>query len=372
MAERDELVQMFHEAESRNDRATAEAIMLKLEGVESVGAAPQQDSTFMQRQEDIVQERQDFLQEGIQKFAEQPSVGTAQELIMDAAGSTAGAAFDTIGNAITTGLTEIAQVAPQELKTATEEGFKTFMNAIPSEVKVALSSGTGDVLEKYEELEKSQPGIMRQLENTANVIFALTPATSGNAKAKPGIVGRAGAELSRKGKLQAAKAKREGVLELITPKATKQADVIKDVARTKEAGLTRGQTRVPFADEKSIARDVSKVPGLDTRRSFLHNSNKITDQKKKVVQQLKDELNSLPEPKTFLLQDANNGIDDAMKALLEKEPFLRDSPKLVSNIVSKAKSIISSTDNSAAGIWEARKEFDKWIKDQVGKFPDKG
>lgn len=332
---------------------------------------PEDDSTFMQRQEDIVKERQDFVQEGISKFAAQPSVGTAKELIMDVAGAGAGAAFDTVGNAIVTGVTQVAEQAPDQLKDAVDQGFQTFINAIPSEVKVALGTATENTTEKYAELEKKHPTIMRQLENTANVLFALTPAKQGDVAAKPTVLGQQAAKLSRKAKIQKSSTQREGILELITPKATKQADVVKDVARTREGGLTRAQTRIPFPEEKSIARDVSRVPGVDTKRSFIHNSNKITDEKNKLVQKLSTELNALPEPKTFLLQDASNGIDDAMKVLLEKEPFLRESPKLVSNIVSKAKSIVSSTDNSAAGIWEARKEFDRWIKDQVGKFPDK-
>ena len=340
-------------------------------------AQPEEDqSTLFSRIGDRVDKRQETVSREIDKFVRDvPITGNkaALNLIGDITGQSAGAVWDTAGEAIVTGLKEAANLPPEEFQDVVATSWESMMNAIPSEIKVALGSGTEDVMDKYQELKESHPDEMLQLENLTNILLLASPAPKGtpNPAAKPGVLGKIGKKISRKGKVQAGTERRETILELVRPKKVSVKDAPREIRRTVETGVIRGSKKQATNFEKAMARDVSKVPGLKLNRSELHSANKINDHITNISDQLGRSMAALPAPKQSLAQKTMKGIDDGVDKLLQSEIFLNQQGTAVRALRQKAKSIVAAADDTVEGMWAARKEFDDWVRQQSGgQLPD--
>lgn len=334
-----------------------------------------QESTLVSRVVEDLAPRQERFAEDIGEFVSQPSTGAAKELVANLAGEAAWGAMDVAGEAIVTGAKNVANMAPEEVKDFVSEGYKTLINAIPSEVKLALSSGTTDVIDKYQELEKINPKAMRQVENLLGVLTLAAPAPKANPAAKPGIVGKVGQKVGRKGKLQSGTQKREAILDLIRPDKVAKKEVAADIRRTRETGILRSAVKSATAQEKAIARDVAKVPGINTKqgllgRNELHAANKINDHITNVTKSVRDDLSRMSAPAQSMRTRIATDIDSKVSGIVDESVFLRESKKPVEQLVKKAKSLMQAADDTPLGIWEARKAYDEWVGDSLGNFPD--
>jgi len=332
---------------------------------------PVQEDTLANRSSARRQEAVGKVQQDISDFAKSPSKEAAFGLIGDIAGQSAWAGIDVLGDTLFTGLKTVAETAPDKMQDAVKAGFHSLTNAVPSEVKLSISSGTKDLIDIYGDLEEKYPEEMRQVENIAGILMVAMPGPKANPAAKPFTpIGKAGAKLTRSAKVQAAKSKRELVETLIEEIPTDEFSRKMKIRRSRETTLLRGRDIKASPLETMVAKDVSRVPGLNPKRSFLYNSNRVVDESRKVAEDVATKLANLPEPNDSLLKNAINKVDLGVNKLLKEETFLAESKTAVQNMVTKAKSLISSTDNSASGVWEARKAFDQWVIKQKGKYPD--
>jgi hypothetical protein len=301
------------------------------------------------------------------------------ELAGDLLGNAASYYLDTVGNAIVTGIKGIAKNTPNLLKDAVVESTKTFVNAIPSEIRTSLSEKGanilefgGDAVDFYKELEKDNPRAMQQVENVANTLMAAYPAGKGNPVAQPTIIGRAGSDLVKRSKQLSAADRRRSIIKLIRPKTsanTKEGS--KESLRTIDVGGLRTKEIIASAEEKIIAKAVNKVPGINPSANFTRNQNKIVAHKDALIKELDDGLKALPASEKDLIKEASESIDSAVSKMLNEKIFLKEGSKDVKEIVTAANKILANTDNSAHGIWKARIELDRLVKEAKGSFPDK-
>lgn len=371
----DELDQTVQEAQEGIggdvlDELVATAVPEVPSPVQEIPVEPEEKGLFG-RTGELLEKRQESAKEYAAKAAR--GEVTEAEAIGDVIGQSAGLYLDVVGEYITTGLKQVAENSPENLNAAVGEGFKTFINAIPQEIRVALSSTTRDAVDVYQELEEENPRTMRQVENIFNTLMVAAPATKGNPSSKPGMLSQLGTKAQRKGKVQYLANRRENIFDLIRPEkyptnTTSRSPKLmlnaeQDVARTTQTGMLGTKTRAPTKFEIKVAKDVSRVPGLRTSKNELHAANKINAHKKALSQKLDDQLLKLPPPKSSLVQKGINEIDTTIDAWMKDQVFLTGQKGQVEAIKQKAKALLLASDDTAHGVRRARIEFDEWAQD---------
>lgn len=174
---------------------------------------------------------------------------------------------------------------------------------------------------------------------------------------------KVGNTLYQSGANSAQIAKTKFAQELITPKLTptvKNAQFTNSV----EQGALNTRTPVPTPQEKAVIDTVASIPGVSKSKSLNANYKTLSDA-------FKEEATTLASK----LQDANipvsddhiiNGLSDIRNNLAQNIYISGDGAKSAEGVVNGALAHIANNPQTAAGLLQARKDFDKWLILQKG------
>lgn len=292
---------------------------------------------------------------------------TPQEAALNVMGKgVAGAVGDVMGAGI-------SAVTPDFIKQGLATGAQSTANAIDS---TSIGQSAGDTLlatrDNLNSLMKKNPRTANALESVGN-IAAIVPASEfaqpilDAAKSASNIVGgiasKAGTAIADSADARMAANKASFVQDLITPKLTPtvKAD---QFSRSTEQGLFNKRVVQPSPHEAAIANTVSQLP-VSQNKSLLANYNIISDANDAKAIDLQSKLQNANVP--IKLGELNYTLDNAMDALRQNPWVSGDGEKSAQSVMNGFKDIvIKNNDLSAAGLLQARKDFDRWVQNQKG------
>lgn len=293
-----------------------------------------------------------------------------------------------------------AQIAPQ----AVSEGAVSAFRALPDAIKQPIpplailkkgaenvytavaDSPVGDVarsaVNSYKGFEKEHPvaaGRIGSVVDAGNLLASLLPiegtsALSAAGEAADPLIKGSGKALTASGDAlyksgQAAfDAKRASFIQdLISPKLTPtvRAD---QFSRSTEKGLLRKATVEPSPQDAEIISTISNLP-VSKGKSMLANYNIISQANEKEANGLILKLKSNDVP--VGLDDVQLSIDNAFNKL-KQNPYVTGNGELAANKVVDVmnKAILDNADQNGiiktSNLLQARKDFDRMIKDQKG------
>lgn len=371
-ASQDDLRLMFKEAERRGDRATAVAVMSKLESFEQQQEQPEQQppsgegSEFGQQVEEKLATRMEEVNKTLEDYAT-GKVGSIQAGIQIVGKGGAGSALDVIGEEVIESVKGISLIIPDSIedpvKDAAKSGWKWLTETNAGEfVADALKGG----MKTYNEFKELNPQEAKTLESVVNVGLLLAP-TKVKKNADPNILGKAATTINKSAEKTITTRRADFVGGLITPKKT--AKVLTDeVARTTEKGVGAFKRNIVALSprEADIAKEIRKIKGVIPKNSVQRNYNIINAENAKLAKQLEKDLTK----RRFLVLGgtAEKNIDDAVSKLVSENPVIvGDAQRVASRVATKAKEIISKNSPTPSGLLQSRKELDFWIKSQKGQ-----
>ena len=175
-----------------------------------------------------------------------------------------------------------------------------------------------------------------------------------------------GKVLEKSGRAAVKASRGKTIKELILPERTKKV-AIDETARTieKGRGVFKREEVLLSPREKVLAFQVSKVPGVG-KGSMQGNLNKIRTHNRELGNKLalKIEKADVQVPHVVAAFD----IDDAVKAVIEKNPIIPvgadGKNAMLTRFAEQAKKILSEQPQTAKGLLDARKAFDKFAETQ--------
>lgn len=272
------------------------------------------------------------------------------------------------------------------------EGAKSAVNAIPDMIKQPIISKAKDAAtyiaktdlgkagisgalqtkQAWDNFSKDHPEAARNIGAIGNIVSAF-PAGVGAAGAEKGLVslGEAAAPGLKSGGeylvKTANKQNADKFVELISPKITKKV-AEENVGKTVEKGLLRKDVVIPDKLTQEVADTVRKVPGIDLKRSYQYNYNKIAAENRTEAKQLMKVLKSA---KVIIEPQKITAARDNVTAELMKQSFMvGDAKKASKKMIKEVSSLMKKNGNTANGVLKTRQEFDIWAKSQIKGIAD--
>lgn len=296
----------------------------------------------------IAEEISDAVSSGEQSFAEG---------VLQIAGKVGvGGAFDLLQQGITSTFRALPDAIEQPIRDA---GSALLQTDIGKQGLEALGKG----IDFYNEWKSSNPRAARNLEATVDIALILTP-TKAKIKTKPTRISRLGEKAIVSGE-KAGLAKQTGFIDdLVRPAQTKAVREAQ-VARTVETGgvLKRKQI-IPGTIEKTIAKEVTKIPGISSSKTLQGNFNLVSKEVSNIARKLETDVkaNNFVFPKKEFLSELN-----AAKVRLAENPLIvGDAEKVATKLIDQFERIVTKNKNTGSGLLKSRKEFDNWVKNQKG------
>lgn len=271
-----------------------------------------------------------------------------------------GFVFDLLGEGLVSGARGLVAVTPDVLARpiafgATSAGIAFLNTTVGKEGLDALKTGVED----YTEFKEKNPRSARNIESILNTTLALAPIPKFKTKADPTIVGRAGAALETKATEQAIKTKQQFVDDLIRPEQTKKVK-IEQIGRTTEEGILKQEKIALTPTERVIAEEVTKVPGVSSKKTLKMNSNaiskEIANEAKLLSSQLKKNEIIFPKKEFFAV------LDRTAIAFKESPVLIGDAGKSAQRVITKMKKLVVAGKATGSGLLKARKELDRWVR----------
>lgn len=272
-----------------------------------------------------------------------------------------GAMNDVAGEALKPVASALASLATPEFKQLLGQGANYISQ---SSVGVAANEGLtqlGDLAQKNPSLERDATAIG----NAAGVLPIGGLLGMAGTAARP-VVGNSieklGEVFSDSGAKAAAANRSKFVQELITPNATPSVRG-EQFTRSKEKGFLRNRVVEPTPQEIEIMDTVSQLP-VSKNKSLLANYNIIEEANQKEAQDLMSALqanNVAINPAD--VQTALHGTLNSLK----NSPFITgDAEKSAERVIAGMQQALKNNPSDAAGLLQARKDFDTWVKSQKG------
>lgn len=169
---------------------------------------------------------------------------------------------------------------------------------------------------------------------------------------------KSGAALEKSGMGSFKKKRDDFVQYLVLPKET--PSVLADQNRV-EIGLNKSQKVVPDAGDAAIAKTISDLP-VSRNQSLLGNENIVKNGLSKEAENLKSYLqnNDVPIPDDTII----NAFSDVKNNLAKNPYVVGNGEKAAEVTVNNAMDILQKHPQTASGLLEARKEFDRFVEKQ--------
>ena len=284
---------------------------------------------------------------------------------VQAAGKTAGLAFDVIGEGLISAGHGLSFITPDVVEKPVVEGFKNVINWISNsqagkEAANAISEGA----DAWQRFKNNNPQEAKTVESAVNLGLLLAPVKT-KAKASPlePIEKKIGDVATK----QIAKNRGKFVQDFVLPKPTVKTKLA-ETSRTTEKGWGPFRKSIvePSAREKEIATEVYKIKAVSHKNSIQMNMNVISDENVKLARQLESHV--AKSKVNIPLTESSNAIDSAISTLVSENPtIVGNAERTAQRIGQKAKDIIDKNGTSGSGLLRSRKELDNWIRSQKGQ-----
>jgi len=140
--------------------------------------------------------------------------------------------------------------------------------------------------------------------------------------------------------------------------------------RTEEGGAFTGRKINLTDNENLILDEISQITGINPSRSALFNKNILDDsigkEARKLTQQITDDNFIFPK------KEVASKLDEALDILKREDTdVIGDAEKLADRIFAKMKVFVDAEDGTGLGGFNARKNFDKWVRSKKPKAFEK-
>lgn len=268
----------------------------------------------------------------------------------------------------------VLQTAGEATGALTDIGMEGVKRVLPSWIKEPIKTGikavagaepVQDIAKGYSDWAEKHPEAAANLEATMNVgsVLPIEKLAGAGLKATGKTASMIGKGLEESATKKAANILKEHALNLVKPIETK-ATKLADVARTTETGkgILKKSIIEPTTKEKLMAKVVENVPGIHPEKTFQQNYNIIAEHSKSLADKLKKEVASYKI--SIPRQEMINTLKNAAKTLKNSPLIVGDAEKMANKLLSGAKSFIDRNPGTAEGLFQARKDFDSWVKSQ--------
>lgn len=254
----------------------------------------------------------------------------------------------------------LASLAPQSVKDAGQSALQWLGS---TDVGQAAKQAASTVSSAYGDFSEAHPKTANTLGSVANLAQFIPVAKA--ADVAKGATGSAlesvGESVAQSGANSAAAAKSKFAQDLVMPKETPSVVAGQDRV---EKGLLRTQEVVPTPYEKSVAQTVSTLP-VSKSNSLLGNENIIKDSLGKeasgLIESLKANDVAIPSEVTA------SALQDTLEKL-KKNPFITgDGESAANKVMIGAMEALQNNTQTASGVLQARKDFDRWAEAQKGE-----
>lgn len=281
-------------------------------------------------------------------------------------------AYDILGKVGFGGLGDVAKEAGKSAISATPDVIKKPVGKaasyLGSEIMKTSEGQAGLIALKageasWSNFKENHPEAARHIEATFDIAGALTGARAFeaiDAAAAGGSLESAGKKLYEAGEKQAAKRKEDFLNDLVSPKETKNVKE-SQVGRTTEKGLLKQKVVEPTPQEKEIAQEVGKIPGVSPKKSLQGNYNVIAKANKDEAERLQGLLKAQDIPVDF--KDVQEMIDKSVQDIsgrtyigADGEIAARKVAAMMNNVI--LQNVSKDGQITASGLLQARKDFD--------------
>jgi hypothetical protein len=245
------------------------------------------------------------------------------------------------------------------------EKFST--SSVAEEAQEAVQKG----YKWYKKWSIENPEAAEDFEAFVNIGLLFTPyKTRSNAVPTevPGLVSKTGDDLIKWGVEQTANTRVTQAKQMLMPdKPTRQ-----QLENTEQVGIFRTNVITPDAFEDEMIKNVSRIKGLNTKRSPTHYFQMINkDIDAKATQLIKDlDATGVVLPHTTVIKKVESVLDETLNKYFggTDDAVLR---KAIQGDIEDVKAILLKHGETPSGVLAARKEIDKVIRDKY-KFKDDG
>ena len=224
------------------------------------------------------------------------------------------------------------------------------------------SFGGGTIGERIPQELAANPNLAKDISAAGNIAAFLVP---GGTMSGAGRMTSMGDALVKAGEKQVADKRAKFISDLVSPKETRS--VGEDlVSRTKETGPLKSKSTIPTSRESGIANEVLNIPGVVPGNSAQSNYNLIRDENLRIGKRLNYELKNMGG--YFPRREFKKDIADTIQNELAGHPVLVGAAQdTADRIVNEFGKIVDSHPSTPHGLYEARKEFDGYIRNAFGE-----
>lgn len=300
-------------------------------------------------------------------FATEARIGEAG---FQQAGEVVGMGGDIAGEAISSAVKPYWEAVPQSAKDKIHDVVKKVGDSPMGQAAIkALQKGG----QTWDNFSKEHPDAAKNLESGFNLATAELPIGKAAVKnavssAGTGILSKVGDAAITAGKSQKAADTGKFFQDLVSPEKTKSVR-LDEVGRTSEKGILKNKTVDPTTREKDLAAEVSNVPGVSNKNTVQGNFNVIKEHNQKEAESLISKVkanNVAISPQEF------QQVENTVKKNLSGKAFLSsaESKEFANKALAQMGQFIQKNGSTAAGVLQARKDFDNWVRTQAPKFFD--
>lgn len=316
--------------------------------------------SFSQRFGKRLFERQKVAEEIIQASAEGEQT-TAEGMLQLVGKVGVAGVFDFLGEGIVSLGRAASAITPDPLEERIVRSAKKtgeiFLNTTAGQLGLqAAQSG----LESYGEFAKSHPRAARNIEAVVDIALLAAPVSKA-IPAAPGRFSRTAAGLEERAAAQTIDVRGSFVDDLLTPKQTQKVRQ-EQTTRTTESGILRKKVVAPSRAQAEVSSEVQRIAGVSSAKTLQGNLNSIVEVRTKLAENLKSSLESAGVPIT---REESIGALDAARASLAGEATVTGSAATTGErLIDNATKFIKANPETSAGLLQARKDFDTFLKAQ--------
>lgn len=295
-----------------------------------------------------------------------------------------GFAADLIGQTlglVGRGIAEVAgAVIPEEIKQPIiDVSAELAEKLLETEVAQAGIAAANEGIMEYLIWSEDNPLVARDLESVGNIAALLPPArfslpvlrglTVIPRAASKQTIGRLGENRLAAGVAQETKLTEKFLNNFVTPVQTAKSKAAAIRQTTESKGLFGGRTVELDAGQKSRMEAVRNVPGVQRGQSNLEVTRLVETEVFGEADRLKTAL--VKNNVRIKPSETRRALNEAQKRLSDKLLLVGDAEKTAQRALKKMGQFASKQPPTASGLLQARKNFDKWVRDQRPNFFDK-
>ncbi len=297
----------------------------------------------------IAEEISDAVSSGEQSFAEG---------VLQIAGKVGvGGTFDLIQQ----GLTSVFRALPDAIEQPIRDAGSAFLQTKIAQKGLSL---LGEGMDVYNEWKAENPRAARNVEAVVDIGLMFAPVKAKPKAVKPTAVGKLGKKAIVSAKKTKLGKQTSFIDDLVRPSQTKKVREAQVGKTLETSGILRQKKIIPSIAEKSIAKEVAKIPNISKSKTLQGNYNIIAREVSNTAKKLEKDIkvNDFIFPKKEFLSELNL----AKTRLVENPLIVGDAQKVAAKLIDQFERIITKNKNTGSGLLKSRKEFDNWMRNQKG------